>query len=83
MLAGLISMQYIGTKDQIADIFTKALGQSQHHYLAGMLRLCDLFRPIRLKGSVEDSQSDEDLKRDIAEKMKNICGKGQEIKLTT
>ena len=32
-----VELRYIGTHDQLADIFTKPLGAMQHHYLRGKL----------------------------------------------
>lgn len=42
--AGLIHTSFLKTSDQIADIFTKPLGVTQHIYLAGKLGLNDIFK---------------------------------------
>lgn len=43
--AGLISLQHVGTKDQLADILTKALGRPQFDYLLSKLGVQDLHSP--------------------------------------
>ena len=37
-----IRLEYVNTKDQIADNFTKALPKDTFHYLRGMLRVMPL-----------------------------------------
>lgn len=51
---GLIKTMYIHTKDQQADLFTKALGRTQHAFLVGKLGLLNLFNRSSLRGSIED-----------------------------
>ncbi|CAL1351945.1 unnamed protein product [Linum trigynum] len=38
---GTITLHYVRTEDQIADIFTKAFSTSRHWYLSSKLMLCD------------------------------------------
>ncbi|KAK3039383.1 hypothetical protein RJ639_027632 [Escallonia herrerae] len=45
LLAGNISTAHIRTAQQVADIFTKALGRHQFHYLCGKLGIRNLFAP--------------------------------------
>lgn len=45
-----IQLTQIGTKDQVADIFTKSLGNIHHYNLMYKLGVVDLFKPNRLKG---------------------------------
>ena len=42
---GILTLAYIGTKHQPADIFTKALGKSQFHFLNGKLGILSLHAP--------------------------------------
>lgn len=42
---GTISTSYVRTFDQLADIFTKALGKQQFSYLLGKLGIRDLHAP--------------------------------------
>lgn len=50
--AGLIKTNYIHTKDQQADLLTKALGRSQHELLVAKLGFLNLFNRSSLRGSV-------------------------------
>ncbi|KAJ4808040.1 Retroelement pol polyprotein-like [Rhynchospora pubera] len=43
--AGCITAMYIRSGEQLADIFTKALGKQQFHYLLGKLGICDVHAP--------------------------------------
>ncbi|KAL1215187.1 Retrovirus-related Pol polyprotein from transposon RE2 [Cardamine amara subsp. amara] len=43
--AGLIKPMFVRTTEQLADIFTKALGSVQFHYLLDKLGICDLHAP--------------------------------------
>ena len=43
---GLLTLSHAGTKEQPADIFTKALGKRQFHYLKSKLDMDDLHAPI-------------------------------------
>ena len=43
--AGLIGTSHVSTSEQLADIFTKALGKRQFTYLLGKLGICDLHAP--------------------------------------
>ena len=43
--AGLIAPSYVPTTDQLADIFTKALGKKQFEFLISKLGICDLHAP--------------------------------------
>ena len=43
--AGLISAHHVPTSSQLADIFTKALGHRQFHFLLSKLGICDLHAP--------------------------------------
>ncbi|KAK3025756.1 hypothetical protein RJ639_040448 [Escallonia herrerae] len=45
LLAGNISTAHVRTTQQVADIFTKALGRHQFHYLCGKLGIRNLFAP--------------------------------------
>ncbi|KAK2999218.1 hypothetical protein RJ639_022822 [Escallonia herrerae] len=45
LLAGNISTAHVRTAQQVADIFTKALGHHQFHYLWGKLGIRNLFAP--------------------------------------
>ena len=42
---GIISTSHVSTEDQLADIFTKALGKRKFLYLLGKLGICDLHAP--------------------------------------
>ena len=43
--AGLIATHYVRSKDQIADVLTKALGQSQFEFLSSKLGVQNLHSP--------------------------------------
>ena len=45
ILSGILTPQYMPTHHQLADIFTKALSQSQFHYLLGKLGVSHLHAP--------------------------------------
>ncbi|KAK3009525.1 hypothetical protein RJ639_014941 [Escallonia herrerae] len=45
LLAANISTAHVRTAHQVADIFTKALGRHQFHYLCGKLGIRNLFAP--------------------------------------
>ncbi|KAK3014383.1 hypothetical protein RJ639_009157 [Escallonia herrerae] len=45
LLAGNISTAHVRTTQQVTDIFTKALGRHQFHYLCGKLGIRNLFAP--------------------------------------
>ncbi|KAK3035781.1 hypothetical protein RJ639_033510 [Escallonia herrerae] len=45
LLAGNISTAHVRIAQQVADIFTKALGRHQFHYLCGKLGIRNLFAP--------------------------------------
>ncbi|KAK3018877.1 hypothetical protein RJ639_004442 [Escallonia herrerae] len=45
LLAGNISTAHVRIAQQVADIFTKALGRHQFHYLCGKLGIQNLFAP--------------------------------------
>ena len=45
VLAGLISTTYVHSKDQVADVLTKALGRPQFEYLSSKLGVKDLHSP--------------------------------------
>ena len=45
ILSRVIKPHYTPTTEQLADIFTKALGQRQFHYLLGKLGVADLHAP--------------------------------------
>jgi len=49
---GLIRPTYIHTKDQQADVLTKALGRLQHDTLVGKLGFLNLFNTSSLRGSI-------------------------------
>ncbi|XP_075109162.1 uncharacterized protein LOC142180956 [Nicotiana tabacum] len=42
---GVLSTQFVGTKDQLADLLTKGLGQSQHTFLLGKLGVLNILHP--------------------------------------
>lgn len=46
---GLISLGYVPTKDQLADVFTKSLAGQPHHYILSKLGVST---PTNLKGGV-------------------------------
>lgn len=52
---GLIKTTYINTKDQQADLLTKALGRAQHDFLLSKLGLLNLFNTSSLRGSIKDN----------------------------
>jgi hypothetical protein len=54
VLAGDIDLVYVSTEEQIADIFTKALGAKKLQHFWTMLGLCDMQSS---RGSVEMSSS--------------------------
>ncbi|MCO5560032.1 hypothetical protein L7F22_013638 [Adiantum nelumboides] len=55
VLDGDIDLDYIGTEDQVADPFTKALGAEKLRCFRGMLGLRDM--ALSFRGSVEISSS--------------------------
>ncbi|MCO5552545.1 hypothetical protein L7F22_006057 [Adiantum nelumboides] len=55
VLDGDIDLAYIGTEDQVADLFTKALSVEKLRRFRGMLGLWDM--ALSLRGSVEISSS--------------------------
>jgi hypothetical protein len=55
VLAGEIDLIYVGSKDQVADIFTKVLGAKKHHRFRNMLGVMEL--ELNLRGNVEMSSS--------------------------
>ena len=54
VLAGNINLVYVSTEEQVADIFTKALGAEKLHCFQTMLGLCEMQSS---RGSVEMSSS--------------------------
>ncbi len=55
VLAGEINLIYVSTADQVADIFTKALGAEKHRRFRSMLGVMEL--ELSLRGSVQMSSS--------------------------
>lgn len=55
ILAGDINLVYVSIEDQIADIFTKALGAEKLHHFRTMLGVQDM--ELSLRGSVDMSSS--------------------------
>ncbi|XP_071724613.1 uncharacterized mitochondrial protein AtMg00810-like [Rutidosis leptorrhynchoides] len=53
----LIQVNHLSTIEQLADVFTKALGIAQHNYLKGNLGLKDVFGSIELRRGVEEFNS--------------------------
>ncbi|WMV36798.1 hypothetical protein MTR67_030183 [Solanum verrucosum] len=51
---GVIKTEYVSSKDQEADLFTKALGRGQHNYLVDKLGMINVFSSPSLRGSVEN-----------------------------
>jgi len=49
---GLIKLEFVGTKSQLADLLTKGLGTVQHQFLLSKLGVLDVFHPI-LRGSIK------------------------------
>ena len=45
VVAGILTLSHVGTKEQPADIFTKALGKRQFQYLKSKLDMDDLHGP--------------------------------------
>jgi len=41
LMAGTLQTAYVPSKGQVADIFTKPLGEIQHHFLSSRLGLMD------------------------------------------
>ena len=39
-----VKMEYVNTKEQTADIFTKALPKDAHEYLRGKLRVIPIYK---------------------------------------
>ncbi|XP_070005351.1 uncharacterized mitochondrial protein AtMg00810-like [Nicotiana sylvestris] len=52
-IQGLIKTEYVGTKEQLADVLTKGLPRAQHEYLVSKLGLLNIFIPPSLRGIVE------------------------------
>ncbi|XP_069145613.1 uncharacterized mitochondrial protein AtMg00810-like [Solanum lycopersicum] len=52
ILQGLIRTYYINSKEQDADVLTKALGRTQHDFLLSKLGLLNIFNTSSLKGSI-------------------------------
>ena len=55
MLAGDIDLVYVSTQDQVANIFTKALGAEKLHGFRTMMGVHEM--DLSLRGSVEMSSS--------------------------
>lgn len=53
---GTIRISHVASKNQEADLFTKALSRSQHTYLLCKLKVLNLFTLPSLKGGVENSK---------------------------
>lgn len=51
---GLVKLIHLSTTEQQADIFTKALGVSQHTYLVSKLGMKNIFITSSLRGDVEE-----------------------------
>uniref|UniRef100_M1AKZ9 Retroelement pol polyprotein n=1 Tax=Solanum tuberosum TaxID=4113 RepID=M1AKZ9_SOLTU len=49
---GLIQTNYVNTKDQQANLLTKAHGRSQHEFLLDKLGVLNLFSTSNLRGSI-------------------------------
>lgn len=45
LAVGMLQLSHIGSKQQPADLFTKALGSTQFHHLKGKLGMIDLHAP--------------------------------------
>ena len=43
---GLVHMEQIPTREQVADIFTKGLHTKQFDFLVGKLAMEDIFKPV-------------------------------------
>ena len=52
ILQGLIRTNYIISKEQQADVLTKALGRTQHDFLLSKLGLLNIFNTSSLRGSI-------------------------------
>ena len=52
ILQGLIRTNYIISKEQQADVLTKALGRTQHDFLLSKLGLLNIFNISSLRGSI-------------------------------
>lgn len=50
---GLISINYVSSKDQPANLLTKGLNRDQHEFLLSKLGSIDIFTPSSLRVSVE------------------------------
>ena len=59
VLLGLIDLVYVSTEDQVADIFTKALGAENLHKFRDLLGVQEL--GLSSRGSVEISSSIRDM----------------------
>ena len=51
---GHISIHYLATTQQPADVLTKGLGRVQHEYLVSKLGMKDIFISPSLKGGIEE-----------------------------
>lgn len=49
---GLFETRYIGTRDQQADLLTKALGRSPHDFLLSKLGVLNIFSTSSLRGNI-------------------------------
>nr|XP_016477798.1 PREDICTED: uncharacterized mitochondrial protein AtMg00810-like [Nicotiana tabacum] len=56
---GLIKTAHVSSRNQIADILTKALRKQLHSEMVGKLGMINIFSPPNLRGSVEISHSNE------------------------
>ena len=56
VLDGQIDLAYVRTAEQVADIFTKALGKEKFEYFRGRLGVLEM-DIVSLRGSVEISSS--------------------------
>jgi hypothetical protein len=52
VLNGDISIKYISTHDQLADVFTKGLSSAQFSFLRDKLMVCSI--PVSLQGVVNN-----------------------------
>lgn len=53
---GIIETQYLKPKEQLADLFTKALGRVQHWDLVCKLGLKNIFSNASFRGSVQEDE---------------------------